>query len=182
VTTAFWKALYTVGHDAAFLAKADDGWVLGGTAVYLKESLPTALNYRLDLAANWEPRAGSIAGRVGDAQVNHDIQRDGDQWILNGVLQRELKGVVDLDFRFTPATNFAQLRRMNLGIGEKTRITVAWMDVESASLKPLPQVYERLTTDSYDYNSPDGPYRATLELQESGFVRVYPELWQAELS
>ncbi|QNM82005.1 putative glycolipid-binding domain-containing protein [Sphingomonas sabuli] len=177
---AFWKALYTAGHDAACLLQAGDGWILEGTAVYLKDGIPTALHYRLDLASNWETQGGSISGHVGGTRVAHKIRRDEGGWSLNGKRQDLLHGVVDLDFGFTPATNFAQLRRMNLAVGEKTEIIVAWMDVESAGLQPLPQEYERLSERTYDYNSPKGPYRATLELQESGFVRLYPELWEAE--
>ena len=181
-TTAFWKALYTAGHDTACLTQTNEGWVLEGTAVYLKDALPTALNYQLSLAPGWETRTGSIKGFLGGAQVNHDIQRDGDGWLLNGKRQGGLEGVVDLDFGFTPATNFAQLRRMDLSVGEKTEITVAWMDVDSVSLEPLPQIYERLSEDTYDYNSPQGPYRATLKLQATGFVRLYPELWEADFN
>ena len=181
-TTAFWRALYTAGHDAACLIETTEGWILEGTAVYLKEGVPAALNYHLSLAPTWETITGSIRGRLGGAQVSHDIQRDGKGWLLNGSRQTRLDGVVDLDFGFTPATNFAQLKRMNLGIGNKAEISVAWMDVDSVSLQPLPQIYERLSQDTYDYHSPQGPYRATLEIQATGFVRLYPELWEADFN
>ena len=102
--------------------------------------------------------------------------------MLNGVRQDRLDGLQDFDFGFTPATNFAQLRRMNLAVGETAEITVAWMDLDSADLQPLPQIYERTSDLSYHYYSPQGPYRAKLELQANGFVSVYPDLWQAEPS
>ncbi|QIK79630.1 putative glycolipid-binding domain-containing protein [Sphingomonas piscis] len=182
VTTAFWKALYTPGHDAACLVEADHGWVLEGCAVYLAEGLPTALNYRLKLTANWETKSGLVRGYTGGQPIEHQIRRDADGWLLNGVRQDGLHGVKDLDFGFTPATNFAQLRRINLAVGDECKFAVAWMDVDSATLQPLPQIYKRLSNRSYDYNSPQGPYRATLELQPNGFVSLYPNLWQAEPS
>lgn len=177
-TTAFWKSLYTVGHDAACLTQTDDGWILEGTTVYLNGALPTALNYRLDLRPDWATSAGSVTGRVGDRRVDHTIRKEGSEWLLNDVRQAGLEGVLDLDFGFTPATNHAQLRRMDLGLGEQAEIIVAWMDVDSVSLEPLPQIYKRLSDRTYDYNSPQGPYKAVLELEETGFVKVYPELWQ----
>jgi uncharacterized protein len=179
-TTAFWRALYTAGHDAACLTETTEGWSLEGAAVYLKDGATAALSYHLSLAPTWETMTGSIRGRLGGAEVRHDIQRDDKGWLLNGRRQAGLEGVVDLDFGFTPATNFAQLKRMNLGIGSKAEISVAWMDVDSVGLEPLPQIYERLGQDTYDYNSPQGPYRAILELQSTGFVRLYPGLWQAD--
>ena len=152
--------MYTVGHDAACLTQIENGWALAGTAVYLKDVAPAALNYRLNLALDWSTREGRIKGRVGNSQVNHDIRRDGDGWLLNDKRQRGLEGVVDLDFGFTPATNFA------------------WMDVESASLEPLSQIYKRKSDRAYDL--PQGPYKATLQLDENGFVSMYPDLWQAD--
>jgi len=174
--TAFWKALYTVGHDAAWLTQTDDGWVLEGTTVYLKDATPVALNYRLDLSPDWATRAGRIAGRVGNSQVSHEIRRDDKGWFLNRERQSGLEGVFDLDFGFTPATNYAQLRRMALQVGGSAKFDVAWMDVESTTLEPLPQSYKRISDRAYDYRSPQGPYRAILQLDENGFVTSYPDL------
>ena len=179
ILTAFWKAVYTAGHDAACLTQTDDGWVIEGTAVYLKDTSPAAVNYRLDLASDWTTSAGRIEGRIGDGRVSHEIRRDGDGWRLNGMRQSGLEGVLDLDFGFTPATNYAQLRRMALPVGGNAAFNVAWMDVESASLEALPQVYKRISDRAYDYDSPQGPYRAVLELDDNGFVRSYPDLWQS---
>ena len=33
MTVAFWRTLYTPGHDVARLIPADDGWRLSGTAL-----------------------------------------------------------------------------------------------------------------------------------------------------
>jgi hypothetical protein len=32
----------------------------------------------------------------------------------------------------------------------------------------------------YAYESPQGPYSATLKMSGSGFVAVYPDLWEME--
>jgi len=181
-TSAFWRTLYTSGHDAAFLSKCDDGWALAGHAVYLKDGASTALGYRLNLGPNWATRSGAISGHVGGKPVRHDIRKVPDGWLLNGRRQDRLNQVQDLDFGFTPATNFAQLRRMNLANGESSEIVVAWMDVDSTSLEPLPQIYRRVSERSYDYESPQNAYHETLELQPNGFVRLYPGLWEAEPS
>ena len=33
---------------------------------------------------------------------------------------------------------------------------------------------------AYDYESPQGPYRARLQIAPSGFVSLYPERWELE--
>ncbi|RYD49622.1 MAG: hypothetical protein EOP60_13465 [Sphingomonadales bacterium] len=175
--TAFWKAIYTRGHDAALLAAAGDGWRLSGTAVFLHEGRPASLGYSLDLNPDWSTRAGRIYGFVGGNTVERRIERVGPDWTLDGVPQPGVRGCVDLDFGFTPATNCPQLKRMALEVGQSAEINVAWLDVESTALAALPQIYRREGLDAYDYNSPQGPYHATLRIAESGFVRDYPDLW-----
>ena len=91
-----------------------------------------------------------------------------------------LEKCVDLDFGFTPATNFLQLRRCNLSVGETADIPVAWLDVPEASLILLPQRYEKRSESTYWYESPQSSYSALLEMTPSGFVRLYPDLWVME--
>ncbi|WP_158266508.1 putative glycolipid-binding domain-containing protein [Allosphingosinicella deserti] len=181
MSTAFWKALYTSGHDAGFVRKQTDGWLLTGTAVYLNESKPVAVRYGLDLAADWSTRRGFIDGMIGTEAVEHRIERDERGWRLDGEPQHGLEDARDLDFGFTPATNHPQLKRMALQIGQSARITVAWFDLGCTTLSPLPQIYHRVSEDAYAYDSPQGPYQATLLVADNGFVRDYPELWQMEL-
>ena len=102
------------------------------------------------------------------------------EWRLNGEAVGGLDGCLDLDLGFTPATNFLQLQRCGLGIGETASFPVAWLDVPGASLAELPQRYERRTAATYWYESPQGGYSALLELADSGFVRTYPGLWAME--
>jgi len=180
MSVALWKALYTQGHDAAALFSTSAGWRLEGNAVFAKEGAPARLSYALDLATDFSTLAGSIEGMVGVSPVWIAIRRDLAGWTLNGVRQREVEGLLDLDFGFTPATNHPQLRRMDLAVGQSKEITVAWMDVDSDRLMPLPQNYRRIAHQAYDYHSPQGPYHATLKIADNGFVASYPTLWEME--
>jgi hypothetical protein len=182
VSTAFWKAIYTEGHDAACLQQRPNGWMLTGTAVYLDDNQPVALRYSLDLAADWSTRTGSIDGVLGETVVAHRFERGRDGWRMDGQLQPALSAVVDLDFGFTPATNHPQLKRMALEIGKSKEIKVAWFDLACTTLQPLPQIYHRVSEQAYAYNSPQGPYEATLLIADNGFVRDYPDLWQLQHS
>jgi hypothetical protein len=177
---AFWKALYTQGHDAVLLEAAGEGWRLSGTAVFVHEGAPASLHYALDLEADWSTRRGSVEGFIGTKPISRRIERDAGGWTLDGVRQGGVEACVDLDLGFTPATNCPQLKRIALEIGQSTEIQVAWLDVDSAALVALPQIYRRESDDAYDYESPQGPYRATLRIAANGFVRDYPALWRME--
>ena len=56
---------------------------------------------------------------------------------------------------------------------------LAWLDEADWSLKPLSQIYRRVTNDRFEYASPANGFTATLLLDEAGLVRDYPGLWTA---
>ncbi len=176
IETAFWRRLDVTGHDAARIETTSDGHRLQGTAVFRHEDEPAAISYRLDLAPDWSARQGLLRGFVGTEMLEHEILRGPDGWTLDGVAQPGLGHLLDLDLGFTPATNLQQLRRVPLEIGEEADIKVAWFDVGAERLVELPQHYRRLDANRYAYRG--FSYQATLELAPSGFVRLYPDLWE----
>lgn len=172
-----WRRLDVPGHDAARLEATEEGWRLSGHAVFADPE-PTAVSYALDLAPDWSTRRGRIEGFVGDRHVRYEITRAADGWRMDGVFVG-LPELTDLDLGFTPATNLPQSRRLALQVGEAGTLTTAWFDLDGG-LRPLLQHYRRIRDDAYDYESPQGDYRAVLEMAANGFVRLYPGLWQAE--
>ena len=183
MTTAIWRRVDVPGHDAALVVRTDSGWRLEGSTVFVHERGPARAFYWVDCADDWRTRRAGVDAWVGDRHCVLDIERnERRQWRLNGAIVTGLDDCVDVDFGFTPATNFLQLHRCNLAVGERTEFPVAWIDVPEASLTRLPQKYERRSPDTYWYESPQGPYQAMLEIAVSGFVRVYPRLWEMECS
>lgn len=179
VASALWRTLYAPGHDAALVTSAGEGFVLEGMAVFHDERGPVAARYRVEMDSAWRALAGSVEGFAGETSFNHRMERTGDGWVLDGKAAG-LPGIVDLDFGFTPATNFQQLKRAGLGVGEAAEFSVAWFDIGKASLTALPQRYERRDATHYWYRSPQNEYEAMLVIAENGFVRLYPELWEME--
>src|SRR5690606_30786790 len=113
--------------------------------------------------------------------IRWDYRRDpkGD-WTWNDHEVKGLDAGLDIDLGFSPATNLAQLRRLNLAVGEEADMPVAWLNPEDGSLSFLPQHYRRLSDSTYAYESPTVGYAETLEVDpESGFARRYPGLWVA---
>jgi hypothetical protein len=182
--SAFWRRLDTPGTDVARLFQTPTGWQLTGTAVFLHETTrsPARLDYGIELARDWTTIRGTIVGFVGRSTVEQTIVRDHSGWSVNGesVRDRTLQSVEDLDLGFTPATNFAQLQRAHLGVGQAADFSVAWWDAGEPMLVALPQHYERRSEWRYWYVSPDSSYEAELELSPTGFVRHYPRLWMLE--
>lgn len=176
---ALWKRIDVPGHDAALLVENGSGHTLSGTAIFQHEGRPACLNYSVELKPDWTTHNGRVTGFVTGERIDVTIERRADGWYLNGEAQG-LGHLVDLDYGFTPATNLQQIQRLQLPIGKRVEVPVAWFDVGSTKLIELPQVYEKRDDFSYPYEGPMFGYKAVLELAESGFARVYPELWVME--
>ena len=124
---ALWRRLDTRGTDAARVFRTPTGWRLAGNAVFLAQltKSPAQLDYDVHFAGDWSTQRGRIRGFVGQRAIDQTIVRDLAGWSVNGTRVPGLAHVVDLDLGFTPATNFAQLRRIALGIGEAADFSVA---------------------------------------------------------
>lgn len=176
-----WRRLDAPGHDACRLERTDAGWVLDGEAVFRHGKGPTRLAYRIACDAAWATRRGDVRGWLGPRRIALAVHRSvAGAWFLNGRGVRGLDACLDLDLGFTPATNLLQLRRIALAEGETADVPVAWLDVAAGTLEPLAQRYERRSATTYWYEAPRFGYKALLEVDEDGFVRHYPDLWEME--
>lgn len=178
IAQALWKRLDTPGHDAAFLFETQSGYQLRGTAVFKADTGAARIAYCVELDRAWRARAGHVTGEIGDRVVAHRMEHSQGGWSLDGIAVAGLAQLQDLDFGFTPATNMPALRRAALEVGQEADMPAAWFDLDPPRLVALPQRYRRQAHAQYDYHSPTAEYRAVLELAPSGFVRVYPGLWE----
>jgi hypothetical protein len=176
-----WRRLDTPGHDACRLKRNDAGWQLDGTAVFRDAGGPAMLTYFLACDLAWRTQRGRVHGWLGEQSVEFAIGRTTEGvWTLNGAVVPGVEGCVDLDFGFTPATNLPQLRRTALAPGQSADVPAAWLDVSAGTLDVLPQRYERRAETTYWYEAPSVGYADLLQVGPTGFIRLYPGLWEAE--
>lgn len=175
-----WRRLDTPGHDTCCLEQTDAGWHLEGTAIFRHDAGPACIAYSVHCAANWQTMSGRVRGIVGDRRIDYAVVRQGSVWTLNDAVVPGLEHLSDLDLGFTPATNLQQLRRVSIAPGQSVRLPVAWLDVDGGTLTELPQIYQRRGELAFWYQAPSFGYEGLLSLLSNGFVRSYPNLWEAE--
>ena len=176
-----WKRLDVPGNDSCELSQARDGWRLEGVAEFRTGGGTARLQYRAECDDAWVTLRGEVRGEADGRQVLITIsrQRTGD-WVVNGEPAPALRGLVDLDLGFTPATNLFPLRRLALEVGESADAEAAWLDEGKWTLERLPQRYERRDESTYWYESPTAGYSGLLKVTGAGFVDEYPGLWKSE--
>jgi hypothetical protein len=178
-----WRRLESPGHDACHVDARATGWELHGGAAFRHNGTAAWLAYRVSCDQAWRTLRGEVQGWLGERAVECTIIRAANgAWTFNGALVPGLDSLVDLDLSFTPATNFLQLRRIALAVGHAADVPVAWLEVSKGSLEFLPQRYERRTETTYWYEAPTVGYAGLLEINSTGFVSVYPGLWEEERS
>ena len=149
--------------------------------MFVHEGSPCRLDYLLECDSRWQTLSGKIAGRVGDEVIGVEISVDPTRrWRLNGEECAEVEGCVDLDLNFSPSTNLLPIRRLNLAVGREAGVRAAWLRFPSFRLEPLEQMYRRIDTSTYRYESAGGEFVTELEVNEAGFVKHYPNFWRAE--
>jgi uncharacterized protein len=118
---------------------------------------------------------GKYLGTILDIVIRRNEQG---VWSLRGVPQPGLDDLTDLDFGFTPATNWFTLRRLGPELGVRRELPVVWWVLGEEKLMRLPQFYTRRSATTVWYESPLHEYEALLEVSPDGFVRNYPGLWE----
>lgn len=173
-----WRPLAWRGSDQCSLWRDAGGWRMEGIALATPSGgAPEQIRYAVGCAPDWTTREATVDLRTPAEQRFLNLRvRDG-RWYLNGREVEALRGCVDVDFGFTPATNTLPIRRLELAPGESRDVTAAWIRYPELSLEPLPQRYTRLAADRYRYESGTG-FAVELSVDDAGLVRDYPGLWQ----
>ncbi len=178
VATILWRRLDVEGHEACRLVRLDEGWQLAGRAVFQQDSEPCCLAYRVTCDQQWRTRSARMSGFFGRREISHEIVRHADaSWTLDGAMQPQLDGLIDVDVGFTPSTNLLAIRRFGLAAGQSAQAQSAYLAFPELRMFQLDQTYRRLDETHYAYESPVHGYHATLTVSPLGFVLDYPQLW-----
>jgi hypothetical protein len=179
--TIVWRGLHFDGHEHACLAKQGEYWQLEGVAVFSHEERRCRLDYRILCAEDWVTASARVWGWVGNDPVTLEIVADElRRWHLNGIAQEQVEGCSDIDLNFSPSTNLLPIRRLALDVGQGQDVRAAWLRFPGLVLEPLEQRYDRLARDRYRYTSGGGQFVADLQVNATGFITLYPDLWIAQ--
>jgi uncharacterized protein len=177
--TGLWQRLQGTGLERFELTQAADGWVLRGTILALEKQGPAQADYEILCDAGWHTRRADVSLRdTAGGRILRLAVEDG-RWYADGNEVETVRGCIDIDLGWSPSTNTLPIRRLSLGIGEKSgTITAAWVRFPELTVEPLPQEYERLAERRYRYSSRGDAFTAVLEIDEDGLVIDYEGIWR----
>jgi uncharacterized protein len=173
----FWRRLDVPGSESATLFSRGGDWLLTGTAAFEHEGEPCRLAYQVACDGAWRTRSAVVEGWLGEAPVNVRIDAEAGRWRLNGEVSPAVAGCIDVDLEFSPSTNLLPIRRLDLAVGARGEVRAAWLRFPAFTLEPLEQIYTRIASHRYRYES--GDFRRELTVDDAGLVTDYPDLWTA---
>ena len=151
---------------------------LSGNVVGLWKGAPINIDYVINVDEAWRTRNVAVRANVDGQRRELSLSCVDGRWTRDGVELENVRGCVDVDLGFTPATNVLPIRRLPMAIGEKVDVTAAWITLPNLDVSPLSQTYRRTGERSYHYSSKTG-FETTIEVDEDGLVADYPPAWRA---
>jgi uncharacterized protein len=179
VLHSFWRKLNHPGHNSCRLIKLSAGWRPSGAAVFLEAAGACHVQYEVIADAAVRTKSAAVVGYLGRKAIDVRIRSAGrGRWRVNGVLNADVAGCIDVDLSFTPATNLFALRRLDLRVGEHADAPAAYLEFPRLRFTRLSQRYERIGRTTYAYEAPTVGYAGTLQVSSLGAVLRYPGLFE----
>ena len=173
-----WNRVDAVGLERFDLMREADTWRLRGTILLVHQGVVFEARYEVTTDPAWVTRAVAVdlRGPQGDRSLRLTVE-DGRWRQEDGAEIEALRGCVDGDLSWTPATNTLPIHRLDMAVGQDQTMTAAWVRFPELTLEPLPQEYRRLADRRYRYSSAGGRFVAELEVDDNGLVTRYGDIW-----
>lgn len=183
VRTVTWLSADWNGQETCTLSQLSDGWQLAGRATGAADDQPVSVDYVISTDQTWQTRRVSVTMSTEHPQSHQHcvLERDAQgRWTAQGEDCPPLdaiQGLHDIDIQITPASNSLPINRLDMAIGEGSEVIAVWVRIPEFVVEPLRQRYTRTADRTYAYESNDGDFTATLEVDDLGLVTTYDPGW-----
>ena len=148
------------------------------TVIGDREKLIFKIDYNIRTNEHWQTTFVHIRAQFDDLIETITLEKIDEKHLLNGKCCLELNDIIDIDISVTPCTNSLPINRLQLKDGEQQIIDVIYFDIFERTIKPVKQVYKRLTSAHYIFENYDKTFKANILVDEQGLVVDYEELFK----
>jgi uncharacterized protein len=169
------------GFEVVWFQRLPTGWGVDGHAAAVEGGQTWAVEYAIELDAQWRTRWARIGGRAGTGAREVELEADGEgHWLVDGTPAPHLDGCLDVDLEASAMTNAFPVHRLGLAVGADASAPAVYVRALDLAVERLEQDYTRVPTDTpghaYDYAAPAFTFSARLTYDPSGLVLTYPGL------
>jgi len=164
--------------ENCLLANTSEGYDITSTISAKYDNRVYKIDYHLRVNENWETTFASIQTESDNAVEVITLENRDGKYLLNGEYNAGFDNVSDIDISVTPFTNTLPINRLKLNDNQRQVIEVIYFDIFEKEVKPVRQIYTRLTAVQYVFENYDGSFKSNLVVDEEGLVVEYPELFE----
>lgn len=154
-----------------------DGFAVESAVVGQRYGKAYGLHYKVYCDSQWRTTYAwlKIVGG-GELELHGDGAghwRDG-----HGLVLSSIEGCIDIDIAATPFTNTLPIRRLQLAVGERQPISVAYISTPDLQVTRVEQAYSCIELNrEYRYEGIFRNFTANMKVDEDGLVIDYPTLF-----
>lgn len=177
-TNLFWTGREYHSMENCLVSPSKNGITITSTLVGYYENKIYKVMYTIKTNNHWETLAFEINSQHSNKARLIKFEGDGKgNWISEGQEAIQFKGCIDIDIPLTPFTNTLPINRLSLKQNETREIEVIYLDLLAQQIKRVKQKYVRLSLLEYKYENIPNDFEAVIQVDESGFVVDYPQLF-----
>ncbi|MBE1876192.1 putative glycolipid-binding domain-containing protein [Myceligenerans sp. TRM 65318] len=170
------------GFEVLFAETVPAGYLLRGHTTAVEGPEAWSVGYRIEADGHWHTRRAEIERMTptGSARTTLErIDRAGSvQWLVEGVLRRELDGCLDVDLESSAVTNTLPVHRLDAVAGKTYATPAVFVRAGTLAVERLEQEYRLVARTSdeirFDYASSTFDFRCELSYDTSGLILRYP--------
>jgi uncharacterized protein len=177
-----WTGIEYHSLENCIVTSSNIGTEINSTIIGSYNDLLYKVDYRIATNELWLTTEIDIECRVNNRLQTICLQSDGlGNWRNAAGSIPAYKGCIDVDISITPFTNTLPVNRLQLEAGESSHIEVLYVDVLKNEVKPVQQMYTRLSDTSYRFQTIPNDFEAIVTVDHSGLVLMYPGLFERKM-
>lgn len=174
-----WKGKHYKSLEICNLEQTDIQITINSTIIGCVQEKTYEVRYVIILDRGW-----NMQSFVVDADVN------GNPWKITGRNlhgkwkidnERDLNGFEFIDISLTPLTNTLPVKNLFTEVFQLEKVKVLYVDVLKNEIKIVRQRYTKLDDNRFLYENTDTGFKAFLMVDQDGFVKDYPNLFERML-
>ncbi len=177
-TNIIWKGSYYQSMEYCNLIQDESGNEIQSTIIGYHEQQIFKVEYHIHTNNTWEVVSVNIDMQLNDTPEIIILENKDGIWYLNNKPEPSFKDIAYIDISLTPFTNTLPINGLIFENNKPQTIDVIYFDLLEKEIKPSKQIYARLSTDKYLFQTYDGSFKAEIKVDGQGLVTDYPQLFE----
>jgi len=175
----FWENKNTSGSEYLELSYDDQTIQAESTVLFIENSVPQKVTYRIILDSNWVVKQLYIMNHTQNKTLSLSSNEGGYWYDDNGDEIQSLRGAVDIDISCTPFTNSLPNNRLSWTPDEPKLFEMVYISAQDLSVKKVKQMYtlKHHQEDNRTFHYRSATFESSIIVDKNGFVLEYPELF-----